>query len=111
MRPITSGDTVIVDIIFRSESGRSLRDRPAGVGGKDLSPYEATEETRQRAVRELCGLGFKIVGQATSFGVTISGPSRLVRNVFGEGELRVPSSLLSWIESARIPPPGEFYER
>ena len=102
-------ELVIVDVVFRSASGRSLLEKPSGLEEQDLALYAATEETREQAVQALQNLGFDIVGPATAFGVSISGPARLVHEVFGEVELTVPASLAQWIEGARIPPPGEFY--
>ena len=103
------GESVIVDVVFRSASGRSLLENGGKMGVRDFALYAATEETRKQALQELWRLGFEVVGPATALGVSVSGSLQLVREVFGEGELTVPDSLTRWIEAARIPPRGEYY--
>ncbi|BBO16607.1 conserved hypothetical protein [Candidatus Brocadia pituitae] len=103
--------STIIDVMFRSASGLSLSDRRPGIKEQDISLYVATEETKKQAVLALRQLGFEIIGPATNFGVSISSSPQLIREVFGEGELKVPKSLVKWIESVRIPPPGEFYSK
>jgi hypothetical protein len=102
-------ESVIVDVVFRSASGRSLLEDERKMEVRDFALYAATEETRKQALQELRRLGFEIVGPATVFGVSVSGSLQLVREVFGEGELTVPDSLTRWIEAVRIPPRGEYY--
>jgi len=102
-------DLVLVDLVFRPATGHSLSEETSAIKAKDLSAYAATKEIQEHALQELRHLGFTIVGPATAFGVTVSASHQLVQQVFGEGELKVPDSLASWISAARIPPSGEYY--
>ena len=103
-------EPVLVDVTFRSHSGRSLTHRPPG-SEDELALYAASEETRSGAVKALRELGFALVGPASPFGVTISGTPALIQEVFGGGTPVVPPTLAAWIESVRLPPPGEYYAR
>jgi hypothetical protein len=111
MQEMENEPVVVVDLVFRSASGRSLSEKEPGLTAKDLADYQATEETQERAVRALRELGFDIVGPPSPYGVTISGPAELVRESFGEAQLHVPDALSPFIESARVPPRGEYYKR
>ncbi len=106
-----AGKEILVDVVFRSASGQTLTNVEPSVLRKDLNAYAASEETREKAVAILRDLGFTIVGPATAFGVTVSGSPDLVEATFGgrSGPLDIPEPLRPWVESARIPPPGEFY--
>jgi len=98
----------ILDVLFRSDTGKSLLECEQELTVEDLSQYSATEQTREQALRILSELGFEFVSPPTPFGVSIVGPQELVRKVFGDA-LTVPLSLKKWIEAVRIPPPVEFY--
>ena len=103
-------ESVLVDLVFQSASGRSVSEETSAIEAKNLSSYAATKEMQEQALQELRKLGFRIVGPATAFGVSVSASRHLVRRIFGEGELEVPDSLARWISAARIPPPGEYYD-
>jgi hypothetical protein len=77
---------------------------------KDLRVYEANLETMKAAVRVLDSLGFRLVGPPSRSGLSIIGSPALVRKVFGEGEPTVPSELIPYVESVKIPSRGEFYQ-
>lgn len=101
-------EKIILDVLFRSASGRSLLESEKELTVEELSQYSVKEETREQALRALGELGFEIVGPASPFGVSITGSPELVKKMFGE-ELEVPVSLRQWVESVRMPPPVEFY--
>ncbi len=100
--------TVILDLVFRSPGRLSSRGSN-GITLDELERFSAPMEVREQAVKELRAMGFEIVGGPTPFGVSISGPSWLVKKVFGAGSPRVPDQLSKWIEAVRIPPEVDFY--
>ena len=102
-------ESMVIDIVFRSASGRSILDAQTKISEQDLATYAATKETQINAANALENIGFQIVGSPTAFGVSALGSLELVQQVFGEGELQVPESLSEWVEAVRISPPGEFY--
>ncbi len=106
---MTTGDEILVEITFRSASGKSIQSKPPGTPPNDLPQYQATQETRERAAIELQRLGFTVVGPVSPFGISVRGSRELVKLVFGTTELSVPPSLAPYVESIRIPPRGEFY--
>ncbi len=104
-----SGERTVIDLVFRSASGKSLSQQSPGISSEELRHYSASDSTKETAVRLLRQMGFEIVGAPSSFGVTISGPSELVREVFGTAEPKIPEALTPYVESARIPPPVKFF--
>ncbi len=100
--------TVILDLVFKSP-GRLSSHNSGGITPDELERFSAPKEVREQAVRALKAMGFEIVGGPTPFGLSISGPSRLVSKVFGAGSPRVPEQLSKWIEAVRIPPEAKFY--
>jgi len=100
---------VILDVSFRSASGRSLQDSRTGISGSEAGDFGASDETVQEAVQALRTLGFETIGPSTAFGVTIAGSLEAVRAAFGADQLVVPESLAQWIESVRIPPAAKFF--
>ncbi|HII79620.1 MAG TPA: hypothetical protein HA261_04295 [Methanosarcina sp.] len=99
---------IIVDVIFRSATGESILLKEPSED-RNFTRYAATKETQDEAVKALTGLGFELVGPPSQYGVSISGPSQLVHEVFGDEPFTVPRSLAKWVEAVRIPPPVEFY--
>jgi hypothetical protein len=106
---MTAGDEILVELTFRSASGQSVRSKPPETSSGELARYQASEGTRRRAIEVLENLGFRIIGRASPFGVSICGSRALVSQVFGIDAPRVPEILVPYIESACIPAPGEFY--
>ncbi len=102
------GEVILVDLVFRTVSGKSLCEKTPGIKSNELEQYEASEETQKLAVKELKRLGFRIV-VSNSRGATVSGSRNLVQKTFGRVELKIPESLVKYIEAATIQPPGEFY--
>lgn len=99
----------ILDVIFRSATGRSILEKMPSETDRDLTIYAATKETQDKAVEALCRLGFELAGPQSQYGVSIISSPQLVREVFGEEPLRVPKFLAKWIEAVRIPPPVGLY--
>lgn len=99
----------ILDVIFRSATGRSILEKKPSETDRDLASYAATKEAQDKAVEALRRLGFELAGPPSQYGVSIVGSPQLVREVFGEEPLRVPEFLTKWIEAVRIPPPVELY--
>lgn len=98
----------IVDVIFRSATGESIFQKELSED-RNFARYAATKETRDEAIKALTGLGFELVGPPSQYGVSISGPSQLVHDVFGNEPFAVPEFLAKWVEAVRMPPPVEFY--
>ncbi|MBN1780912.1 hypothetical protein JW948_07310 [bacterium] len=97
---------IVLHVVFRSRSGLVLKDKDPAV--RDLSPYEADETVRDRAVRALLDLGFECVGPASRFGVSVKGPWELVGEVFGN-PVSVPGVFSEWITEVKIPERGKYY--
>lgn len=101
--------TMLLDVIFRSATGRSILKEKPSETDRDFTHYAATKETQDEAVKALRKLDFELAGPPSPYGVSIIGSLQLVRKVFGEEPFSVPRFLAKWIEAVRIPPPGEFY--
>lgn len=102
------GEQIIIDVVFRSVSGRSLAEKTIDEP-IDLEAYAASREVQDRAVHALEDLGFELVGSATQFGVTVKGSRKLVETIFGAGSPEVPETLTAWIDSARYPQRGSYF--
>jgi hypothetical protein len=99
----------LIDITFRSVSGKSLHDRESKLTKTELADYKATAETRSAAIAALERLGFEVTGAISEFGVSIIGTEENARKVFGSLDKPVvPETLRPWIDKAVIPPAGEF---
>jgi len=101
---------VLLEVLFRSASGDSILEHETTSSSRDFSRYEASKETQKEAVKALEKLGFKIIGPASPYGVSISGSEKLVEDVFGKEPFKIPRELERWIEQVRIPPPGKFFK-
>lgn len=102
---------ILIDLTFRSVSGKSLYDLPGAVSKEKLADYRASEKTRSSAIELLQSMGFEITGAISEFGVSVTSTKENVRKVFGSlDELVIPDALSPWIDKAVIPPPGEFFE-
>jgi hypothetical protein len=103
-----TGEIILVDLVFRTVSGKSLSAKSPGIKANELEQYEASKETQELAIKELKRLGFRIV-VANSRGLSVSGSRNLVQKTFGSGKLKIPESLAQYIETATRQPKGEFY--
>lgn len=100
---------MLLDVVFKSATGRSILEEKPSETDRDFTRYAATKETQDEAIKALRKLGFELAGPPSPYGVSIIGPPQLIRQVFGEEPFSVPKFLAKWIEAVRIPPPGEFY--
>ena len=104
-------EKILVNITFRSVSGKSLHDSQRKLTKEELSDYIASEETRSLAIEALENMGFEVTDAISEFGASITGTKEKIENVFGDiDKLVVPKSLSQWIDKAIIPSPGEFLE-
>jgi len=101
---------IVLDVIFRSASGKSILNKKPSEKGNELSQYSATRATQEKVVKSLKKLGFKLVGPVSPYGISIIGSPNIVKSVFGDEPFRIPESLSTVIEAVRIPPEVEFYK-
>lgn len=102
---------IVLDVIFRSASGKSILDKKPSEKANELSQYSTTKETQEEAVRLLVGMGFKLVGPASQFGTSIIGSHKLVKDIFGDEPFCIPESMSMVIEAVGLPPEVEYYKK